>query len=136
MENETSPNGQTPKRKRGRRRKNGVIDGGIFCRSLLAIHAVDNARASGLKFESAMAYAARRIFCSISEIKRVLAKYRPRNAQFGLFIDPHPYKLSQAEMERNRLLGLPEVFWKNPTVWSWGIGPLPRYPRVNKVNSK
>ena len=136
MEDKELHEPEPPKRRRGRPKKNGMIDGHRFCRALVGLFHFHEARAAGLKFESALDYAAKKTPCSATELKRTLARYQPREAQFGLVVAPKPTSLSAAEMEKNRLLGLPEVFWKNPIVHPWGIDRVPKYPRINRVVKK
>lgn len=128
---DVSPEPQSPeKRKRGRRRKNGLQSSEIFVRAFFALDYFNELRRKGMKYEAALHETADQFKCSPAEIKRIRAKYQAHNAKVGLGSGA-PQGLSEADMQRNKAMGLPEVFWNNPVVTPVIIGPIPIYPRHN-----
>jgi hypothetical protein len=121
----------TNQRRRGRPKKNGMQSAEVLGRTLFGLHWIHKARRLKEKFQSALEFGASKTNSSVAEMKRILAKWQPKDAEVGLVTFGDIRSLSEEEAERNRLLGLPEVFWKNPKVLSFGIGPIPRYPRAN-----
>ena len=131
MMNDTGTgSGCEEKRRRGRPRKTAMQDSEDLGRTTLVLEFYDATRGSGMKYASAVRETARRVHCSAAEVKRILANLRPRGAERGL-VTGGLHSLSEAERERNKALGLPEVFWKNPTVIPLMITTIPRYPRHN-----
>ena len=118
------------KRKRGRPRKDPSQKFEPFGRVLIVLQSFDEARRSGMKYEAALREAARAAACSVAEVRRIRARYQSKNAEAGLVFGA-PRRLSQAEKDWNKALGLPRVFWDEPTVTPFFIGPLPTYSRHN-----
>lgn len=128
------PTGQ--KRKRGRPRKNGMHSVAQFNRSFFAMEYYHEARRAGMKREVALREAADQQKCSVTEVKRSLARFQPVSCDQG-FVTGEIRTLSEAEKQRNKNLGLPEFFWKNDLkVVPFGIGPIPKYSRHNARKKK
>src|SRR5947209_3022225 len=71
------------KPKRGRPRKNGVQSPEILARTLFGLYWINKARSLKEKFESALQLAAANTNSSVTEMKRILAKWQPKDADVG-----------------------------------------------------
>jgi len=123
-------NPSTSKRQRGRPRKNGAKSGEWLARAMWGLHVFDTARRAGMKYEAALAEAAKEIGSS-SEMKRICATFRPKGAEFGVVTAEHFKPTAPEKAELFKLLGPPEAFWKNSHELPVTIGPVPKYPRAN-----
>jgi hypothetical protein len=125
----------TNKRKRGRPRKDGMKSLDAFGRALWGLHWFNKARSRNEKYEAALQIAARKIRSSVAEMKRILAEFQPKGAKWRYVIRVR--SLSPAEAERNRLLDLPEEYWKNPKLKSISLGiQRIRRPRRAKLRKR
>jgi hypothetical protein len=101
--------------KRGRARTNGRKPGWMLGRALIAIEAYDRARRDGQKHWFALEIAVNAVRAefsgvpiSQSEVKRVLAELRPKNAPEALLVI------------------------KNNGIWTFGFGKRPDYRRRHR----
>jgi len=117
--------------RRGRPRKNGIRNPADFERALKVLYWFEKAR-RGLKYEAAIAIAARKTLSSTAEIKRILAEFRSRDCELGLIVG-EPRAISLEEAQLFKALELPEALWNNPNLKAlpFGIGPVPRHSRIN-----
>ena len=115
--------------KRGRPKKDGLQPFWMLRRRMEATYEYDQARRAGEKHSSAVRSAAAAVRqrypgmrLSETEVKRILADWRPRNCRTGVLITkPEPpddiFTLPDGRKARKRLIV--------------GYGPCPRYPRQN-----
>jgi hypothetical protein len=141
------------KRKRGRPKANGVRPGWVFLRESIALNAYDQARKSGEKYETAidlMVEAVHRwdrdMAMSRTEAKRILAKWRGDDRISTIVGEGERIMVGEAaerRLERLHTLqtlyaelnGLPLPQKSNSTrvsVCTFGLGTVPRYPRINR----
>ena len=146
------PYGVELKGKRGRPKTNGVRPGWMFERECIALNAYDEARRAEQKHETAldaMVDAVHRWLpgapMSRTEAKRIRANWQGKNRTTTIIgmgerilegEEAAPYlKRSQDLAERHaELKGLPmppRSTASSVRVISFGLGPVPRYPRIN-----
>ena len=118
---------------RGRPPKKGLQPSWMLLRRMELLFAYDQARKAGEKHAAAVASAVLAfrtkyplIPASGSEVRRVLADWRPRNQATGVIVTkPEP---------PNDIITLPDGR-KARRGLTFGFGPRPRYPRINaKLN--
>ena len=117
--------------KRGRPKQDGRKPFWVVEREILAVHAYGRARDRGEKHSIAISEAVEYIRAiapamriSETEVKRIVAKWRPQQGAFCLFVDkPHPENSS-----------IPQYSSRKGTVsYTVSIRPRPIYPRANAV---
>ena len=143
--------GDRAMKKTGRPSKNGVVEPECFLRAVMVIHAFSESRARGQKHGAAIREAvefvrqlAPEISISETEVKRVLAEFRPKNIPVALKVD---YSILEGEeaAKRRRFLAESLDFAGNRTEtkltdqplqrplrsFSFGFGKRPNFPRHN-----
>jgi hypothetical protein len=134
--------------KRGRPRKNGVRNGAILGRELTIVHAYDKSRGAGEKYETAIRDAEQAILdryrrqVSTTEVKRVLARFRPKNAAECWLLEESILQGDELTEYHSVMDQLAAAFpeqvppsARRPKVvraLTGSIGALPRYPRINQ----
>ncbi len=115
--------------KRGRPPKNGMQPAWMLERGMEALYAYDEARRGGQKHSAAVRSAVEairakypRMPISETEVKRVLAQWRPQGGRIGILVtEPAPpddiFILPNGQRARRGL--------------TFGYGPRPNYPRIN-----
>jgi hypothetical protein len=113
--------------KRGRPSNGGVRRPEHLLRGAVAIEAFDAARASGQKYEVALAAGVRAVRkslpdvpMSISELKRFLTEFRSQSLKNTIFFDK-----ADADSRNSKC-----------RVWAMRIGEMPSYPRHNAGKPK
>ena len=113
--------------RRGRPRKNGVQEGWVPFRALVALEGYNSSRKAGEKYSKALeagVAAVRLMFpgmpISLTEVKRILAEFQPKGQAPGLRV---------AKPESSDIMTLFGRRWQKILVF--GIGPCPTYPRHN-----
>lgn len=115
--------------KRGRPSKNGQIPWTVPMREAYALYGYNEAMKAGEKHDEAVRQAASHVRenlpgipCSGTEVRRILARWRPRNSPFG-------WVVSKPDPEDKALtLGLPGI--KPLLLVAWG-----RYPTYSRHNA-
>jgi hypothetical protein len=118
-------------KKRGRPKKNGLRPLWMLRRTSLAILAYDRSRRAGDKHSAAIGEAVAfirgtdpRMRISKTEVKRILAIWRPRSRPFGLVVsEPDP---------SDSIMILPDGR-KAKRLWIGSVGLRPTYPRSNAI---
>jgi hypothetical protein len=114
---------------RGRPRKNGQQPMWILRRETLVLYGYDEARRVGEKHDAAVKEAVTYVKSidplmkiSETEVRRVLAFWRPRNHAIGLVVGKSSPMDNPITLPGGRLVR---------TTYTAGFGPRPTYPRVN-----
>jgi hypothetical protein len=110
---------------RGRPKKNGVKDPGHLLRLGIAICAYDKARLAGEKYSVALQAAVEAVRLQIpgtsmseTEMKRILAEFRPHSMETTLVFEESDNRVSINGVKHQR-------------AWALRIGETPDYPRHN-----
>ncbi len=120
--------------KRGRPKKNGLQPAWMFFRVALVLHAYNEARSFGCKHSCAVTEAVETVKkiwpdlpISETEVKRILAKFQPKSVPVAFRVT----KTSEETLppEVTEIMGVPEGT-KMKTVFTFGYGPRPEYPRI------
>lgn len=138
-----------PARTRGRPAKNGVKDPRALARALAVLYAFNNARARGEKYSVAIRESV--AFCrqvhpgepiSETEVKRILAEFRPKNAPTALVAEFSVVEGEEAKRIRRKLSfrgflsedqaeSTPEGDSKPLKRFTIRLADTPKYPRHN-----
>jgi hypothetical protein len=142
----------TPKKKRGRPRKDGVKEPWQFARSLMVLNAYNRARERGEKRSAAIKEAvdlvkqsAPEMPISVTEVKRILAEFHPKDSETGLIVRPSVPDAKEIARRHNLRAQVPGFAETKITAelpnqnlqkcrgFKFGFGKRPDYPRHNAI---
>lgn len=136
----SSSDGRAKMGKRGRPNRNGLQPAWMWYRATIVVHAFNEARKNGEKYEAAISAAIDAVKARHPEmrigprrVKEILAQWQPAGSSTVLIVTKPPdAELESLEMQQTfRWLGFPEG--KKMTCYRVGEGPRPVYPRANQA---
>ena len=127
--------------KRGRPRMNGLQPAWMLERMIITLHAFNEARRNGEKYETAISDAIKAVKARHPEmrigprrVKEILAAWQPECSRVALTAS----KYSDAELQSPEMQSSLEILHslgfpagKKVTAYRIGIGPRPEYSRIN-----